>query len=618
MKLSTLISNGMVLQRNEQIAISGKTEVSKEVSLSFLGETYTTLSNHSGEWSIELANLQPGGPYEMEISTEDERVVISDILIGDVWVLGGQSNMELPINRTLDLLYDEVKDINEPNIRQFNVPQIYDFKGPRNELDGGSWMNATGENVMNFSAVGYFFAQKLYKKHGVPIGLIHTAVGGTPIEAWMSEKTLREIGGYDEELDQIKDDAYVRKTKENDEKRMQDWHRNLNEKDIGLQEHWFMEEVDTNNWSELEVPNTWENSDLDIRGAVWCKREFEVPKSLAGTEAKLYLGTLIDADQTYINGTLVGTTGYRYPPRRYSIPAGVLREGKNSITVRVISSGSAGGFIKDMPYKIAANEEELSLEGTWKYKIGAITEPLGPSTFFQYKPTGVYNAMITPLRDYRIKGFAWYQGESNTGRPIGYSNLFAKLVKDWRENWGQGDLPFLFTQLTSLDTGEKDANFSHWALLRDEQRLSLHVPNTAMAVIIDAGEHNDLHPQDKKTVGERLALGAMKIAYGEDLVYSGPLYEKMEIIDGSIHLYFTNIGSGLVAHGGELKTFVISGEDENFVPAKAEISGDKVIVSSNHVKQPTNVRYAWASNPEGANLYNKEGLPASPFTTEIR
>ncbi len=618
MNLSSIFSDGMVLQRNKEITISGKSKPFQNVSLAFLEKSYATTTDQSGYWSIVLEPLEPGGPYQMEI-VADEKRIIQDILIGDVWVLGGQSNMELPTNRTLDLFYDELKAVHFPKIRQFHVPLDYQFHEPKRELSGGSWISATNEAVMKFSAAGYFFAKEIHETYNIPIGLILTAVGGTPVEAWMSENTLRNSGGYESELDQNKNDDFIATVKWNDEQRQHQWYKHLNDHDLGLKnEGWYSDSLQTEDWDEFEIPNSWEGTQLEpIRGSVWFRREFELPEEMLGQDVKLSLGTVIDADDTYVNGVLIGSTGYRYPPRRYTIPKGFLKPGKNTITVRVISTQTTGGFVKDMPYKLIANGLELDLQGSWKYKIGAITEPLEPQTFFQYKPSGLYNGMISPLSDYRVNGVLFYQGESNTGRPEGYRHLFAAMVNDWRKNWGLGEIPFIFTQLANLDTG--DAN-NYWAILREEQRLSLGIPNTAMAVTIDIGEANDLHPQDKKTLGQRLALCAQGLAYKEPIVYSGPLYRKMERVGQGIKLSFDHVGSGLAtrnAGDGELRAFSICGVNGEFVPATARIVGnDTIVVQSAQIETPLHVHYAWKDNPEEANLYNKEGLPASPFSTE--
>ncbi|GAA0135137.1 sialate O-acetylesterase [Paenibacillus sp. YSY-4.3] len=618
MKLHSMLSDGMVLQRNTHAPIWGTAGSGEEIRVSFLGKTYSAAADASGHWRVELEKLElPGGPHEMTISSGQEELVIRDILIGDVWVLGGQSNMELPVRRTLDLLAEEVADVNLPLIRQFAVPQTYNFHAPQQELPGGRWVAAAREEVLHFSAVGFFCARELYEKYQVPVGLVQTAVGGTPIEAWMSEGTLRDIGGYEAVLEQCKDDGYVQETIRRDEERNRLWYSHLNDTDLGLQEGWFDAVCDTADWELVEVPGSWSGSQLEpLRGVVWFRKVIDVPASVLEGEVMLKLGTIVDADDTYINGVSVGSTGYMYPPRRYPVPKGLLKPGRNTIAVRVISNQNTGAFVPDMPYKLVGSGQELDLRGKWQYRIGTSTAALEPSTFFQYKPSGVYNSMIAPLREYPVKGILWYQGESNTGRPAGYRELFAALVRDWRRNWGSADLPFIYVQLANL--GEEDDALVNWAELREEQRRSLAVPNTAMAVTIDVGEYNDLHPQDKKTVGQRLALCARRLAYGEEqLLHSGPMFSRMEQREDAIVLHFDHAGSGLIARGGsgELHGFAVCGPDGRFFPAQAVISGSTVIARHEGTSQPVHVRYAWANNPAGANLYNREGLPASPFST---
>lgn len=616
MNLSSILSDGMVLQRDERVGIWGKAGAGQAVQIRFNGKEYDTLADSAGDWRIHLDETEPGGPLEMLISAGSETCIIRDILVGDVWVLGGQSNMELPVRRTLDLLAEEVKEVHLPWIRQFSMPISYNFHAPQSNLPGGRWIAATSEEVMSFSAAGFFFAKEIYEKYQVPIGLILTAVGGTPIEAWISEGTIRRIGGYEDILEQCKNDQYITATQAADEERANAWYTRLNNADLGLKEGWSKESWGTTDWQDFELPGSWAGGELKhLRGSVWFRKEINLPDSMAEGEALLKLGTIVDADDTYINGVCIGNTGYRYPPRRYLIPAGLLKPGKNTIAVRVISTHNTGEFVKDMPYRLLAGGREMELTGVWQYRVGADTEAMQQQTFFQNKPAGVYNGMISPLRNFRIKGTLWYQGESNTDHPAGYSKLFEALVADWRSQWGIGEFPFIFTQLANL--GEADDSQTNWAELREEQRKGLQIPGTAMAVTIDIGEYNDLHPQDKKTVGQRLALGALKLAYGEDgLIFSGPMFKEMELTGDGARLRFDHTGNGLMAKGGgELRGFEVCGADGVFTPAQAAISGDTVLVTHDRIKQPVHVRYAWANNPAPANLYNREGLPASPFCT---
>lgn len=618
-ELSCLISNGMVIQRETKCRIWGRAVPKGQVSLDFCNKTYTAVSDGSGYFDIYLDELKAGGPHEMIIRCAGKEKHVSDILVGDVYILGGQSNMQIPVSRTLDLFEEEVKGACEPGIRQFTVPMVYNFNKQVDDITGGSWTQVDPSTVYSFSAIGYFFAKKVRERHDIPIGFILTALGGTPAEAWISEKTLMRFGRFQEILAICKDDSYVNGTIQREEKRNNRWYHELYETDEGLHGEtspWYSGEMDDSEWNSIELPAYFSGTELEsIRGSVWFRKEILIPEHMAGASGKLVLGTLIDGDDTYLNGVLVGNTGYMYPPRRYRIPEGLLRAGKNTIAVRLIMTGNTGAFITGMPYMLKAGGSSITLSGTWKYKLGTAVRPLAPTTFFQYKPTGVFNGMIYPLRRYAARGVLWYQGEANTGYPYDYKELFEALVKDWRDNWGS-NLPFLYVQLPNFGPSGQEPEVSGWARLREEQRKALEIPETGMAVAIDVGQYNDLHPQNKKAVGQRLALWALKLLYGEDIVCSGPIYESMDIEGNTAILRFTHTGGGLTAKGEELKGFEMCGQDGVFYPARARLEGDKVRVSCSLVSEPAHVRYAWADNPVDASLFNMEELPASPFTTK--
>jgi sialate O-acetylesterase len=619
-KLPYLISDGMVLQRDKRVKIWGEAAPDSFITLTFCNQQFTAATDEHGKWEILFPKMQHGGPYDMVIECGMQKKIIHDVLIGEVWVLGGQSNMQIPVARTLDLFEEEVKSTDYPGIRKFSVPEVYNFHGPQEELFGGSWVSADPQSIYEFSAVGFFFAKKLYDQYKIPIGLIHTAIGGTPAEAWISENSLRRFDRFREMLTLCKEESYVNGIKEAEEKRNQKWYENLNANDAGMLEEkdcWYREDYDASDWKEIDLPRSFRGTELEkIKGSVWFRKEIIVPEWLAGTAGKLVLGTIIDGDETYLNGVPVGNTGYLYPPRRYELPEGLIKPGKNVLTVRVIMTQNIGAFVTDMPYFIKINGEKIPISGTWKYQVGTLMEALAPTTFFQYKPAGVYNGMIYPLRNYAIQGVLWYQGESNTGQPEDYYELFRTVISDWRSIFSCGEFPFLYVQLTNYCPWRMEPENSGWARIREEQRRALSIANTGMAVIHDVGEYNDLHPQDKKTVGERLALWARKLVHGEDLVCSGPIYDHMEVEEDKIRLHFTHTGSGFRIKGKELKTFTICGEDGKYQNAKAYIDGDTVIVFCEEIKNPVNVRYGWSDNPEEANLYNREGLPASTFTTE--
>lgn len=621
--LPRLISDGMVLQREQSVKIWGWAEPNSTVYVGFLGEEYAVSAGTDGSWEIELPPLNAGGPYQMEIRSGSEAKLIQDILIGDVWLAGGQSNMELPMYRVETMFSDEIAVSTNPYIREFRVPQHFDFKEPQTDVQGGAWVSASPETVPHFSAVGYFFAKALYQEYGVPIGLISTAIGGTPVQAWMSRDALAGFPAYLDEAEQCAVDGYVESVQAKEQQALDEWHHKLNEADLGLRSspHWYSQAyLGDNVWRTLKIPCKW--SDVEelrgLIGAVWFRRTFYLPKSLAGKPARLHLGTIVDSDVTYLNGQEVGTTGYQYPPRRYQVPAGLLKDGENVLALRVVSNNGNGEFIQEKPYELEVDGTVIDLTGDWQYKIGAaVEEAMPPITFFHYKPMGLFNGMIAPLVNYALKGVIWYQGESNTGSPGDYCALFSRMIADWRAKWKSPELPFLYVQLANWLPAEPEPSESGWAELRHQQLMALRNPHAAMAVAIDVGEWNDLHPLNKRAVGERLALGARALAYGEEITYSGPIYRSMEIKDGKAFISFDHVDGGLTAGGGTpLRHFAIAGPDGKFRWAQAEIVGDQVVVWHEEVPEPTVVRYAWADNPEGANLYNKAGLPASPFTTE--
>ncbi len=381
---------------------------------------------------------------------------------------------------------------------------------------------------------------------------------------------------------------------------------------------WSSPDYDDSSWPTIDLlDNSWgRKNSRPVNGVFWFRKEIEIPAELAGREAMLYMGRIVDADYAYINGQQVGFTAYQYPPRDYAVPEGLLKAGKNTIAVRVISQGGFPGFVEDKPYKLVfKNQEPISLEGEWKYQPGALMPPASGGVSFQNKPTGLYNAMIAPLKNHTFKGVIWYQGESNTGRYFQYYDLMTQLISNWRQLWGES-LPFLSVQLPNFMEPSMLQQNSEWAELRNiQRRLSQTIPNTGMVVTIDLGEWNDIHPLNKKDVGLRLALQARKLVYGEKIVGDGPVYQSQTIDGNKIIISFKD-GTNDLQPVDELKGFAVAGADGVYKLAQAVIDGNRVIVWNDEITQPVKVRYAWANNPEGANLKNISGLLASPFQTE--
>lgn len=596
-RLPRLVSDRMVLQRDTELDIWGWADPGEKVTVRFQGRHYDTETGADGCWHVLLPPQQAGGPFVLEVN----EIVIRDVLVGDVWLCSGQSNQETPIARLTDK-FPEINVSNNHMIRHYKVP-TQDVKGElREEIAGNAgWHSAIASDVMNWTALAYFFAQEAYEHTHVPVGMLVSSLGGSAIESWISQEHLKEFPQL------LVDQAAFDSLK-------------LARQDRGAG-RWQLPECDDSDWATMTVPGYWRENGADIHGTVWCRKTFDVPASMAGRHARLYMGTMVDSDSVFVNGTFVGFTSYTYPPRKYDIPAGVLREGKNVIAVRLTANGGNGGFVKDKRYAIVGDEAEIDLTGTWRYKTGIdqseVQRLSARLANLDRTGSGLYNGMIYPIRHYRVKGAIWYQGETNAGNPAPYADYLKALITNWRELWQWPDMPFLLVQLPNFMEKKDRPTDSGWARIRDAQfRTALSVPHTELAVTYDAGEWNDIHPLDKKTVAHRLFLGARRLVYGEKVNASGPLYKDMQVDGDRIVLSFTETGRGLACRGKELKHFAIAGEDRKFVWAKAVIRGNKVVVSSPEVKHPVAVRYAWSDNPSDANLCNKDGLLASPFRTD--
>lgn len=596
-KLPRLISDRMVLQRDVDLKIWGWADPGERVTVRFQGKYYDTSADDEGNWSVMLPPHKAGGPFLMEVN----EIVIRDVLVGDVWLCSGQSNQETPIVRLTDM-FPEINVSNNHMIRHYKVPTQDSPEAEMDNIAGNAvWHSATASDVMNWTSLAYFYAQMAYEHNKVPVGMLVSSLGGSAIESWVSQEHLKEFPRL------ILDKEALEGLK-------------LAEADKGSGK-WAAFDWDDSGWETIEVPGLWRENGIDTKGTIWYRKDFELPASMDGKHAKLYLGTLVHNDSVFINGHFVGFTGYEYPPRKYDIPAGILKKGKNNISVKLTAEGGNGGFIPDKPYKIVGDEMVVNLEGTWKYKVGKdirdaqeFEERLSNRRFVG---SGLYNGMIYPIRDYKVRGTIWYQGESNAGRPHEYYDLMKALITNWRALWKMPDMPFLLVQLPNFMKKSEQPSESGWAGIREAQmKAVMNIPHTALAVTYDVGEWNDIHPLNKKDMAYRLFLGARKLVFGEKIVASGPLYKDMKVEGDKIILTFTETGGGLTSNGKPLKHFAIAGEDKKFVWANAVIKGNKVIVSHKDVPNPVAVRYAWANNPEDANLRNKEGLLASPFRTD--
>ncbi len=645
--LPRFISDSMIVQRNRRIPVWGWSTPGERITVRLNGKERSAVAGRDGKWLTGLPPMEAGGPYELTIRGERATRRLKGILVGDVWICSGQSNMEFEMNTVKEKYAAEIASSANDHIRAFTVLKRVGY-APQEQVESEGWKTANPVNTLRFSAAAYFFARELYRKYGVPIGLIATYWSGTPAQAWTSLEGLNAFPDYLSRFAYIRDSANRRQLERAGEGPKEKWGAVARDRDPGFHESstrtagihdsgrtqgtqdtlhgrqmgsWADPDFDATGWKTMSLPGYWEDKGLrDFDGIVWLRREVMVPAELAGKDAILSLSYIDDMDSSYFNGQLAGTTDGYLIPRRYTIPGRLVRAGRNTIVIRVVDIGGNGGLYGNGPLQLSIGKDTIPLDKEWAYRVALPLADLPPyprsvAFYPQYEPSVLYNAMIAPLIPFAIKGVIWYQGEANTGKADEYRRLFPALIDDWRRRWGQRGLPFLFVQLANFNPAKETPVESPWAALREAQRLTLALPNTGMAVTLDIGEADNIHPKDKKDVGLRLALAAERTAYGDlRVVSSGPAFKKMTIAGGKAVLSFTNVGGGLVIKGGgDLKYFAIAGADKKFVWARAVIEGRKVIVWNDSVPLPVEVRYAWADNPMGANLYNSQGLPASSF-----
>ena len=629
-RVPALIGDNMVLQRDRKIRIWGWAEPNERVTVAIGKDQTSAVTDSSGRWQALVGPLKTGDPLELKI-TGNNTLTFKNILVGEVWVCSGQSNMEWPLINTKNGAQD-VAQANFPEIRLFTV-QKATASAPLDDVKG-QWAAATPENAGQFSAVAYYFGRELYQKLKIPVGLIHTSWGGTPAEAWTDHATLASSPEFQPILDRyqtrLKD---LPQQREEYERRLAEWTKTnlyLDQGNNGEALGYADLSTSVQDWKPMTLPQFFETAGLKMDGAIWFRKEVQVPEGWAGHDLQLNLAAIDDFDTTYFNGKRIGGVGSETPnsyivQRQYKVPAGLVKPGRNVIAVRVFDSAGEGGFGPGPMTLTMANAAPVQLAGEWQYKIelqlapkdpdwGARPEAPGPTN--QNSPSVLYNAMLAPLTPYAIRGAIWYQGESNAGRAYQYRTLFPAMIRNWRSAWGEGDFPFYFVQLANFQQVKPDPGDSDWAELREAQTLTLKEPATGMAVIIDIGEANDIHPRNKLDVGHRLALWALANTYKQSVEFSGPVFSSYKVEGDKVRVKFSHTAGQLkTADGGAPKGFAIAGEDHKFVWAESRIDGDSVVLWSKDVTKPVAVRYAWADNPV-TNLYNKEGLPAVPFRTD--
>ncbi|HZL11874.1 MAG TPA: sialate O-acetylesterase [Prolixibacteraceae bacterium] len=637
LKIPRLFSDHMVLQQNQKVNFWGQYTPEKDITITTdWGIEVSARADENGNWKIKLDTPAAGGPYEIKISSEDSTIVLKDVLIGEVWLASGQSNMDISLKGwlpedTIQHSKQAIAAANYPDIRLLKVPFNISAT-PLDSLGAGKWIPASPETAGDFSAVAYFYALKLHQKLHVPIGIIQSSIGGTPAEAWTSKESLSELGDFNQSIDGLEKlqstiaNWFSKWTFQTVPRTDEEW-KNLHLPDLAA----FETDFDDSNWETMTLPGRFDRlSSGEFDGVMWIRKEFNIQDTTA--DFVLKIGSVDDMDETYINGQKVGGligSGFASTPREMVVSKSLLVKGSNTVAIRVIDSGGPG-FVNGPITLSNTKDEMVSLEGDWKSRLVAenvsgkfysydldasISERPNTSLLNSNSPTVLFNAMINPLVPYAIKGAIWYQGESNVGRAEQYKRIFPAMIEDWRNKWGYV-FPFYYVQIAPYlytDANQKDQS----AKLRNAQRSALKLPKTGMVVTLDIGKLTSAHPSQKQEVGDRLARFALANEYGQKQVSSGPLYQQFERSGKDLIIAFdpASVGSGLLASTSGLSGFEIAGSDQVYFPAQAKIVNHTVVVSSSSVAVPEYVRYAW-SDGFAATLFNQEGLPASTFSSE--
>ena len=616
-----LFGDNMVLQRNKPIKVWGWAASNEKIEVQFRQQIKKLKAGKDGKWLVELDPEQAGGPFQLIIKGSNT-LEYNNVLIGEVWLCSGQSNMEMPIAGwgKINNYQKEIKDADYPQIRQFEVPKVTSGE-LKESLSGGDWKVCSPSTAGAFSATAYFFARALYVKLKVPIGLINSTWGGTNSETWTSQQAMEQSEEFKAIANQVKSGNMEFLNQQRNAARLKKL-----EQTVGVIHHsadavhYKDENYNDSKWGSLKVPGFWEEQGFpDLDGWVWFRKSITISDADAGKPGILELAKIDDRDETYVNGIKVGNSESWIDDRKYAIPAGLLKAGINTIAVRVQDDGGEGGINGDPAHvMLTTNQKSYPLAGDWKYKIDSVFLPsaaIGPNDY----PSLLFNAMIQPLIPYTIEGVIWYQGESNADRAYQYRKAFPLMITDWRNHWKDSTLPFYFVQLSSFGSANDNSNSgSKWAELREAQTQTLSLPNTGMIVTTDIGNPTDIHPKNKQEVGKRLASLALHQLYHQEGEYTGPVYQSMKIEGNKIFLSFTHTGNGWFVKDkyGYIKGFEIAGEDQKFQFAKAIIEGDKIVVFQDSIEHPVAVRYNWADDASEGNLFNNSYYPVAPFRTD--
>jgi sialate O-acetylesterase len=611
--VSTIFGDNMVLQRNKEDRIWGWSDPGDKITVQIGETTASAVAGPDRRWQVSFQAPPTGGPYTAKIAGHSQTVEFHNVLVGDVWLCGGQSNMEFAMRGVLNA-DEEIQKANYPEIRFFTVAQHAAYR-PTNVVNG-HWQAVSPQTAASLSAVAYYFARRVQQDLHIPIGLVVDCVGGTPAETWMSEEALRKIGGLDVPL------GYLHKLADENAPEYGNYITHWYEEyDTGLKEHWSDLALDDSNWKAIDIMNGWGPLAVgDIPSVVWFRKEITLPDPLPAGRSMLFLGVVDRMDSVWINGTYVGGSAWVENPRHYFL-RDVLKPGKNEIAIRILRLRSDGGFMSKPSdlHLVLGDNSSIPLAGEWKAKVSVDARPPHPLPVsyenWPVIPSVLYKGMLEPIGSLSITGAIWYQGEANAKRGYEYRKVLPAMIADWRELFKQGDFPFYIVSLPFNGQRSSTPVDDGWAEIRESQAITAkEVPNTCLAITVDTGDADSVHPRVKQPVGDRLALCALGQYYGEKVAYQGPTLASWDHLNGAIRLHFEHIEGGLVMNY-QPDAFQIAGADHKWYWADAHAFGDAVLVSTSLVQNPVAVRYDWQSNPP-AILFNKAGLPAGPFRTD--
>jgi sialate O-acetylesterase len=616
-RFAQLFSNHIVFQRDKPIKIWGFSEPNETIEVFFNAQKSVVQANSEGKWMAELPAMPAGGPHDIRVKNKEKEKTLSNVLIGEVWFCSGQSNMEWRVKQA-DGATEEIAKANYPQIRHYEVAHNVELE-PQNNLKYGDWRVCSPQTVGEFTAVGYYFAKELSEKLNVPIGLIHSSWGGSQVEGWISKEAMEgsEVLSY-----------YPPIMSKNWDEDAEHWRKNLIQKVYGdknfdvkkvVSKDYLKKDYDYSKWLKVYLGRAFDWQGIwAFRGNYYLQKDIELHNFIK-EESVLNFGLNNSKMDLYINGNLI-FSGKNEKNISIKIPQNTWEKGKNNVLLKIGTStkplkAEAGLEGNPIDFNIETTQSKIPLSNQNWNMCPVWDEPMEFAHLMNNVGTSLYNAMIAPLIPYSIQGAIWYQGESNSDRAYQYRESFPLMIQNWRKDW-KDEFPFLFVQLSSYGSNQSSNEGSNWAELREAQTMTLKLPKTGMTVTTDIGNPNDIHPTNKKDVGKRLALNALKVAYNFSKTIQSPMYKSVQFTGNKAVVTFENLGSNLIMKGSELKGFEIAGEDKKFYYAQGKIEGNTVIVSNSNVNKPISVRYGWSNAPIDANLFNQEGLPASPFRTD--